>query len=251
MIRSVVKVIAQTSVSTNKWVHIKHIPQDTPEEDDAPDAPSESESSSSSASPNDSGDDPIVSPVDVDPIPPHVDPIPLDVPPPPLPPPSFPPDPIPPPPDPIPLDAVGPRASQIRGSSSRAQAYYFTAHGKVTFYPGSGMYEAKCTFPGHGDCRVSKTHKKARGQRLVKHPHQGRQVACLVAWLELASVDQNSSAEHRAVMPDFAARRSVRTRLKDVGVHARALLEAERDQFPTEPDSEPSDFEPFDDPIDD
>ena len=110
------------------------------------------------------------------------------------------------------------------------------------------MYEAKCNFPGHGDCRVSKTHKAAKGARLLRHPHQGRQAACLVAWLELGSHLQKSSFEHRAVMPNFAARRSVRDRLKRAGPNAVALLLAERGRFATEADSEPSDFEGFDVP---
>ena len=228
---------------------LKHIPQDTShEKDDEPDTPSSSSASSSSSSSGCSdvaNDICVAGDVDVA-CDPDVAPVDQSIPQPPLPPPNFPPpDDLPPPPEPY--GGIGPRAVQMRGASSRSHAYYFTAHGKVTFYPGSGMYEAKCSFPGHGDCRVSKTCKPAKGINLLKNPHQGRQAVCLVAWLELASSDQASSLEHRALMPDFESRRTVRTRLKNGSENANALLRAERPKFTTEADSEPSDFAPFDD----
>ena len=229
---------------------MKGIHQDAPhEDDDGPDSPSSSSgpsSSSSSVCSDDASDIGIVGGVDVacDPDVALVD---QPIPQPPLPPPNFPPpDDLPPPPEPH--GEVAPRAVQIRGASSRSHAYYFTDFGKLTFYPGSGVYEAKCNFPGHGDCRVSKTCKPAKGRMLLKNPHQGRQASCLVAWLELADSSQTSSAEHRALMPDFAHRKRVRTRLKNGSENAKALLLAERPQYTTEPDSEPSDFAAFDDP---
>ena len=187
----------------------------------------------------------VVVPVDVGPVlPPPAEVLVEHIPPPPLPPPAFPAD-----------DSVAPDDSQaepvvrrraIRGAGSRSFAYYITAHGKLTWYPGSGMFEAKCNFPGHGDCRVTKTRNAAKGVRLALHPHQGRYAACLVAWLELGSDKQKNPTEHRAVMPTFAARRAVRDRLKVAGVNAVALLDAERKKMDHESDSEPSDFEPFD-----
>ena len=167
-----------------------------------------------------------------------------DMPPPPLPPPACPP---PPPPYHEVVDPPGPvvRAPAVRGGRSRALAYYSTAHGRVTFYPGSGTFEARCTFPGHGDCRVTKTRNAPKGKKLLTNPHQGRLAACLVAWLETASADQVDSNAHRHVMPSWVARRAVRDRLKNAGPHAVALLGAERARMGHEPDSEPSDFPGF------
>lgn len=158
---------------------------------------------------------------------------------------------LPPPPDPAPLDPIVDDGSQapngyrplgVRGNAS--YAWFVTAHGKVTCYGGKYL-EAVCRFPGHGDCRVTRSCKAPTGARLISHRHQGRQAACLVAWLEVASAAHNSSSDHKKVMPAFPARRAVRDRLKNGGANALALLAGERDKFDFEPDSEPSDFDPF------
>ena len=126
-----------------------------------------------------------------------------------------------------------------------SMAHYFTEYGRVTFYSKSNSFEAKCKVPCHGDCRLTRTANQPTGRRLLTHPHQGRPVAALVAWLDLATLD-STSAEHKAQMPTFAQRRAVRTRLKDAGPQAQLLLAGERAQAPYEDDSEPSDIEPFD-----
>ena len=213
-----------------------------------PQSPSDSESASSDT---DSEPEPLppaelVMPVEVV----HA-PVPAQVssgsamPPPPLPPPD-----TPPPPPPYQQDEAESvpvvRAVPVRSGSERAFAYYATAHGRVTFYPGSGNFEARCNFPGHGDCRVTKTRNAPKGNRLITNPHQGRIAACLVTWLEAASADQKSSKEHKQVMPSWVARRAVRDRLNTAGPHAAALLRGERDKMDHENDSEPSDFPGFD-----
>ena len=203
-----------------------------------PDSSSDSSSSSSQSNNSQSKSDTSVGPLD------PVVPV-CPVGPPPLPPPAD-----PPPDDSLPLEMPVPepvRAPAIRGLSSRALAYYITDHGKVTFYPGSKVFEAKCKFPGHGDCRVTKR-STAPGRKAEKH--QGRPAALLVAWLEEGNEQQTSALEHRAVLPSLAKRKAVRTRLKGAGQHAIALLDAERPPLDCEPDSEPSEFEPFDkDPV--
>lgn len=148
---------------------------------------------------------------------------------------------VPPPPAPFP---AAPASSSGRGERSKAEAFFATAHGRVTYYPKIKNFEARCRFPGHGDCRVTKRSTSPRSEIGPKR-HQGRVSACLVAWLELASFDQTHALEHKSEMPSFQACRDARDRLKASGPNGRALLEAERAQKAYETDSEPSEHEPF------
>ena len=65
----------------------------------------------------------------------------------------------------------------------------------------------------------------------------------LVAWLEGATPDMLTKFDHKLFAPSFAARRALRTVLKNGPEVGRLLLSGERDQAVYEPDSEPSDFE--------
>ena len=69
---------------------------------------------------------------------------------------------------------VAPRPPAVRGPSTRGLFVYHTAFGKVTYYTATNKYEAVCTFPGHGDCRVTRTAKEPPPRRMGSHPHQGR-----------------------------------------------------------------------------
>jgi hypothetical protein len=138
---------------------------------------------------------------------------------------------------------VGFRPLGVRGNASHA--FFVTTYGKVTYYRSNRSIEAVCRFPGHGDCRVTRTCKPPTGARLISRRHQGRSAACLVAWCETASAEQASASDHKRVMPSFFARRAVRDRLKTGGPNAIALLGGERDKFAYEADSEPSEFDPF------
>lgn len=163
----------------------------------------------------------------------------------------LPPPPLPPPMEPPPVlepelesqGTQGFRPLGVQGAASHA--YYTTTHGKLTYYSSSKSFEAVCRFPGHGDCRITRTGRPPKGIRIATHRHQGRVAPLLLAWLELASHDQTTSVEHKLEMPSFASRRAARDRLKAGGPCAQALLEGERPPFDFEPNSEPSEFEPF------
>ena len=142
---------------------------------------------------------------------------------------------------PPPPDFEGPPIARPR-RPTRAFSVFNTEYGKVTHYITGHRFEAVCRFPGHGDCRLTRTANGPSGTAMLTDPHRGRPLGFLVAWLKAASpVLPGEVSTHKFHKPNYAARRAARTIIKNAEEPASNILDCERQQAAYEPDSEPSD----------
>ena len=140
----------------------------------------------------------------------------------------------------------------MRAGQTSSRLSLIHPNGRIVQYRNCDM-EAVCKCLGHvTTCKVSRASHSPKGVRKVTHPFQGRPFAGLYAWLDAGhTYDQpgtlgKAPSDHKAYVPDLAARRRKRVALKALAqVHGpesvlQKFLNAERKKKDTESDSEPS-----------
>jgi hypothetical protein len=138
------------------------------------------------------------------------------------------------PPLPPPSDA-GSVASVGRVVGRALEVYKLPNGAKLSFYK-SGNFEGTCGNPAHGRCRITRSGKVPTMRTVLRTPGMGRCVPYMICWLEFGC---GSQLEHELYVPSHDERRACRTRLKNGGPNALAILGRERCRMDHDVEPEP------------